>query len=58
MLTSGKLMEPQKAVKSLIFGDEIEVYTCYDVARSIYIERIKNKIAKKSENNGERDRVE
>jgi hypothetical protein len=36
--SSGKLMEPQKAVKSLIFGDEIEVYTCYDVARSIYRE--------------------
>jgi hypothetical protein len=31
----GNLIGTQKAVKSLIFGDEINIYTCYDVARSI-----------------------
>jgi len=34
----------------------IDIYICYDVDQ--YIERIEYKIAKKSENNGERDRVE
>jgi hypothetical protein len=31
----GNLIGTQKAVKSLIFGDEINIYTCYDVVRSI-----------------------
>jgi hypothetical protein len=34
----GKLIEPQKAGKSILFSDEINIYTCYDVASSIYRE--------------------